>query len=35
MPPEVADALKRTGMWRPNEALAGEPESEPESEVTP
>jgi cytochrome c-type biogenesis protein CcmE len=28
MPPEVADALKRTGVWRHNQAVAGEAEPE-------
>ena len=28
MPPEVADALKTAGMWRPNEAVAGEAPAE-------
>jgi len=35
MPPEVADALKRTGMWRPNAAVAGEAEHKPESGPKP
>jgi cytochrome c-type biogenesis protein CcmE len=24
MPPEVAEALKKTGVWRPSQAVAGE-----------
>jgi cytochrome c-type biogenesis protein CcmE len=35
MPPEVADALKKTGMWRPDAAMAGEAETRPESEASP
>jgi cytochrome c-type biogenesis protein CcmE len=34
MPPEVADALKKTGVWREG-AMAGEPGPEPEPEASP
>jgi cytochrome c-type biogenesis protein CcmE len=35
MPPEVAEALKKSGMWHPDEAMAGEAETGPGSEVAP